>query len=144
VLSDDPVGYYRLGEASGTTAADASSLNLDGTYVGGPLLGRPGALAGDTAVEFRSAVADHVAIPYHAAQDVDDRFSIELWVKRTELNPSGPSQTMICRPPTGLCLRFEANEVQLYNNASTTVTVFSAITDTAAFLSFPPFPGHLT
>jgi len=136
VVSDNPVGYYRLGEASGTTAADASDSNLDGTYVGGPLLGRPGALAGDTAVEFRSGVADHVAIPYGAAQDVDDVFSIELWVKRTELNPSGPSQTMICRPPSGVCVRFEADEVQLYydyNGVTSTATVTPPITDTSSF-----------
>src|SRR5206468_2153811 len=36
---DGPIAYYRLGEASGTSAADASGNGLTGTYVGGPTLG---------------------------------------------------------------------------------------------------------
>jgi subtilisin len=38
--------YWRLGEASGTTAADQKGAN-PGTYLGGVTLGQPGALAGD-------------------------------------------------------------------------------------------------
>ena len=40
-------GYWRLGEQSGTTAADEKSTN-PGTYAGGYTLGQPGALAGDS------------------------------------------------------------------------------------------------
>jgi hypothetical protein len=47
-------GYWRLGEASGTVAADASGRAAPGTYLGGPGLGARGALraAGDTAARF--------------------------------------------------------------------------------------------
>jgi outer membrane protein assembly factor BamB len=47
------VSYWRLGERSGTTAADEKNAN-PGSYVGSPTLGQPGALTGDsnTAVLF--------------------------------------------------------------------------------------------
>src|SRR2546429_2006240 len=44
ILGDSPSAYYRLGEASGTTAFDSSGHNQHGTYLGGPTLGQPGAL----------------------------------------------------------------------------------------------------
>ena len=56
VLYDAPVGYWRLGEPSGTVAADASTNGLTGTYVGSPTLAQVGALGAsgdaDTAVDF--------------------------------------------------------------------------------------------
>ncbi len=138
VLADGPVVSYRLGESSGTTATDSSGAGLDGSYVGGPLLGRPGALAGDTAVEFRDGVADHVAVPHHASLDVDDVFSIELWVRRTVLNPTGPRQTMVCKDAGGFCLGFDDDSIQLHREGGgTNITVGlgapPGITDTTAF-----------
>lgn len=47
VLADSPLLYWRLGEASGTTAADSSTGSHPGTYVGGFTLGVTGAIAGD-------------------------------------------------------------------------------------------------
>lgn len=47
VRADAPVAYWRLGEAAGTTAADASGNGLSGTYVNGVSLGAPGAVIGD-------------------------------------------------------------------------------------------------
>jgi hypothetical protein len=48
ILHDNPALYWRLGEASGTTANDETTNNRNGTYVGSPTLGAPGALAGDS------------------------------------------------------------------------------------------------
>jgi hypothetical protein len=48
VLGDTPSVYWRLGESSGTSAADASGNNRTGTYVGGVASGQAGALRGDT------------------------------------------------------------------------------------------------
>ncbi|HEX8789576.1 MAG TPA: hypothetical protein VF765_01395, partial [Polyangiaceae bacterium] len=47
VLEDQPVAYWRFGEASGTRAADSSGNGNDATYVGAVSLGAPGAIAGD-------------------------------------------------------------------------------------------------
>ena len=46
VLADAPAAYWRLGEASGTSAADASGNGRAGSYLNTPTLGRPGALSG--------------------------------------------------------------------------------------------------
>src|SRR4051812_1334419 len=47
VLALSPIAYYRLGESSGTTAADSSGNGLNGTYNGGVTLGQPGGIFGD-------------------------------------------------------------------------------------------------
>ena len=52
VLGDTPSAYYRLGETSGTVAAEAADPLLNGTYVGSPTLGIAGSGTGDTAVTF--------------------------------------------------------------------------------------------
>jgi Concanavalin A-like lectin/glucanases superfamily len=53
VLADGPIGYWRLGEATGTSsAADASGNGNGGTYSGGITLGQPGFHGGDTAALF--------------------------------------------------------------------------------------------
>src|SRR6185437_12692528 len=47
VLSDSPVGYWRLDETTGTVATDSTGSN-PGTYVGGPALGQAGGLPDTT------------------------------------------------------------------------------------------------
>jgi hypothetical protein len=47
VLLDQPVAYWRFGEASGTTAYDSSGHGNDGTYEGTVTLGTLGAIAND-------------------------------------------------------------------------------------------------
>ena len=46
VFNDSPVGYWRLDETSGTTAADTSDSGNTGQYVGGVTQGAAGALIG--------------------------------------------------------------------------------------------------
>ncbi|MFL5782452.1 MAG: LamG-like jellyroll fold domain-containing protein [Thermoleophilaceae bacterium] len=70
------VGYWRLGEASGTVACDSFGLN-PGSYLNGVTLGVTGAIAGDpdTAAGF-DGVDDRVALPALPAS-VD--FTVEGW-----------------------------------------------------------------
>jgi len=134
VLDDGPVAYYPLGESSGTNAADASGSGLDGAYVGGPLLGRPGAFSADTAVQFQDGVADHMAVPHDSALDVDDVFSIEMWVKRSLANPSGPDQTMICKQAGGFCVSWKNDSISLHTDTTDVTTgSFTGSNDTSAF-----------
>ncbi|MGH3132546.1 MAG: LamG-like jellyroll fold domain-containing protein, partial [Gaiellaceae bacterium] len=79
VLADSPAGYWRLGEASGTTAADGSGNGHAGTYIATPALGQPGALVDDanTSVDF-DGTSEHVAIPYSAALNPSS-FTVEAW-----------------------------------------------------------------
>lgn len=86
VLSDSPRGYWRLGEASGSVAADQTGLNA-GSYQNGVLLGRPGAILGDpdTAVHF-DGVDDEVSMGDPASGGLDfgtGDFTVEAWVKST-------------------------------------------------------------
>src|SRR5256714_7127666 len=76
------VSYWRLGEASGTSACDSWGSNA-GTYQGGYTLGRLGALAGDsnTAVALDGSTG-LVSVPHSSSLDVGDAFTVEAWVKR--------------------------------------------------------------
>lgn len=57
ILADNPLFYYRLGEASGTTAYDEVATSSNGTYYNTPSLGQTGAISGDsnTSVLFEQA-----------------------------------------------------------------------------------------
>lgn len=86
VISDGPVAYWRLGEATGVTASDESGNGHLGTYSGSPTLGVDGLINDDpdTAVAFdglddRISVANHTDIntnpvPYESK-------TVELWFK---------------------------------------------------------------
>jgi RHS repeat-associated protein len=82
VLSDSPLDYWRLGDASGAspTARDELELN-DGSYVGSPTLGAaPGALNSDanTAVAFNGNSYLSLSDP---VQFGSANFTIEGWFK---------------------------------------------------------------
>jgi acid phosphatase type 7 len=86
VLSDSPRGYWRLGESSGTNAADQTGTN-PGTYQFGVVLGAPGALFGDanTAGRFDGS-DDKVSMGDPANGSLDfgtGDFTVEAWVKTT-------------------------------------------------------------
>jgi len=89
VLADGPTSYWRLGERSGRTLADAAGTN-PGTANGGLTLGLAGALAGDpdTAVGLGSNSA-YVSVANAANLDFGSDFSIEAWAKPTVLNGVG-------------------------------------------------------
>ena len=90
VLADAPRGYWRLGEAGGTTAADLGSAQNAGAYQGGPLLGQAGALLGDSDKALKAdGVNDNVNFGDPANESLDlgtTDFSIELWMKTTVNN----------------------------------------------------------
>ena len=83
VLADSPRAYWRLGEASGTSAADSSGNNRTGTYLNTPTLSQTGALAGDanTAVAF-NGTDEYVNVPYNAALN-PAAFTVEAWANVT-------------------------------------------------------------
>jgi concanavalin A-like lectin/glucanase superfamily protein len=105
VLADAPGAYWRLGEASGTTAADDTG-HASGTYVGGVVLGRPGALAGDsnTAAAFDGS-NDTVSVPHVAALSASTGLTLEAWVKPSSLS----STTGIARKGNGYQLRVNSS-----------------------------------
>ncbi|MBA3842396.1 MAG: LamG domain-containing protein, partial [Actinobacteria bacterium] len=76
VSADNPLSYWRLGEASGTTAADQQNRNA-GTYLNGITLGAAGALTGDTDTA-ASFDGSNDAVSF-ANPALTGPFSIELW-----------------------------------------------------------------
>ena len=87
VLADNPSGYWRFGEASGSTAGNEIAGGLSGTY-SQATLGSAGALANDsnTAAGLSGAAA-LVTIASHSAVDLGGGpFTIELWLKRSRTN----------------------------------------------------------
>lgn len=83
VAADRPSAYWRLGETTGTLAADQAGFN-DATYGGSLTLGEPGAFTGgaqtdpDTAVHFTGGNA---VAPYSPVLNPSGAFSFELWAK---------------------------------------------------------------
>jgi len=84
VLADSPSVYWRLGESTGTAAADASGNARPGTYAGGVTLNQPGALSGDanTAVSFDGVNDNVIRNPISGVSGT--AISAELWLKTTD------------------------------------------------------------
>ena len=81
VLADAPVGYWRLGEAGGTTATNAIPNGAIGTYTRATL-GTPGGIAGstDTAATFSGATSG-AAITTNPTSLQLTEGTIEAWVR---------------------------------------------------------------
>jgi hypothetical protein len=133
VLSDGPVGYWRLGETSGY-ALDETGITGRGRYVNGVTLGVPGALAGDTNPAARfDGVDDYVSISHAPALDVGDTFTYELWVKRGAAQ--GTTQRLLHKGAGPAALGFGTNNRLVLlpggTGATNTATSASPITDQA-------------
>ena len=73
VLADGPVGYWRLGESGGTTAASETGTN-PGIYMNGVTLGRPGAITGDpSSAAGLDGIDDTVRVPKLGGTRADRR-----------------------------------------------------------------------
>ena len=83
VLADSPLAYWRLGESSGATAADASGNGRTGSYLNTPTLGAGGALGSDsnTAAGF-NGTDEYVSVPYTAALN-PAQVTVEAWAYPT-------------------------------------------------------------
>lgn len=100
VLADTPLAYWKLDEASGTVAHDASGNDNHGTYTNSPTLGVTGLMldgVGATAVRFSRASAETVSIG-----DLSDfefggtaPFTVEAWVSLTTGPGSGEFYTVV-------------------------------------------------
>ena len=83
VIADGPTAYWRLGETSGTMAADQLGTS-PGTYKGSFTLGQAGALSGDTDKSITVGPGTgYVTVPDSPKVDFGDGpFTIEFWAKR--------------------------------------------------------------
>ncbi len=90
VMQDAPLRYYRLGEASGTTANDSSSNGQNGTINGGVTLGTTGLIFNDTNTAMTMdgstgyITAATTGLPTGAAS-----WTIETWINMASVPHSG-------------------------------------------------------
>ncbi|MFF5206363.1 LamG-like jellyroll fold domain-containing protein [Streptosporangium sp. NPDC000396] len=129
VLNSDPFGYWRLGEATGTTAADLGTGAGDATYQA-VTLGEPGALTGtsDTSTGFRGR-GSAAKLPPNTIPHVADQMSVEAWFKTSG---SGVILAAGTQDPTGVAvgpMLYVGTDGKLRGSLG---TVTSPITSTAA------------
>lgn len=94
VLADSPAGYWRLGETSGTAAADSSGNNRTATYAN-VTLGAAGLIASDsnTAATF-NGTSSEVWRADEALFDLPGTFTLEAWIKPTKV---GVAQSILSK-----------------------------------------------
>jgi len=85
VKADVPFLYWRLGELSGTTAADSSGNSRTGGYHGSVVLGQTGAIVGDTnkAVKLATTSLTNAFVSSSSLLVGSQSYSVELWFKTT-------------------------------------------------------------
>jgi hypothetical protein len=130
VLEDEPRGYWRVGESSGTKAEDTSGNSHPGTYEGTPTLGVTGAVPENTAITLNTAAEKElVSVPDHADFDVGDVFTIEAWVKRSAT--LGTLQTIASKDEGSFIFRFNAENKAMLRRygVADVVTATLAVTD---------------
>jgi glucose/arabinose dehydrogenase/PKD repeat protein len=129
VLQDAPVAYWRLGESSGTTAADSAGTNT-GTYIGGVTLGQPGVLSGDANTAVRlDGTSGYVAVPDANSLDLaNGPLTYEFWAKRTD---AGTYYQLIYSKKSQGNIFFLNNKLMFDNDSSVLIQESGATTDTA-------------
>ncbi|MBV9255348.1 MAG: hypothetical protein JO054_14040, partial [Actinobacteria bacterium] len=139
VLADAPQGYWRLGETSGTTAADASGNGHTGTYVASPTLSQTGAISGDTdkAAKFNGTTQQVTTTGVSSFTGVSP-FSLEAWVKPAATDASFRrilSKESGGSPNTGYRLWVHSGQVG-FERQSSTVTNSLVTSSTIPTTSF--------
>src|SRR3989442_137950 len=82
VLADNPIRYYRLGEASGTVATDLGSQAQNGTLNGGITLAQTGLPVGDADTsELFNGSTGYISVPTTGLPSGSANFTLECWVQ---------------------------------------------------------------
>jgi hypothetical protein len=130
-LADSPVSYWRLGEPSGTEAADVKAAN-NGTYKGTPTLGAAGLLLADPSTAATlNGTTQYVSVPDSASLDLGDVFTYEAWIKRSG---TGKTDCIIDKGANAAVFRFDGEDHLLLrrNSVGDIAKSTTKITDTNA------------
>jgi RHS repeat-associated protein len=80
VQADSPDGWWRLGESSGPSLADASGGGNHGALVGTPVLGAPGALRSEPDTAMQAAEeGSYASVPASSQWALENSFTLEWW-----------------------------------------------------------------
>jgi glucose/arabinose dehydrogenase len=107
IAADAPSTHWRLGETTGTTAADASGNNRPGTYVGGVTLNQAGAITGDADRSVTLDGNDDRVASNPASGISGTALSVDLWVKTTNTAKEG---TLVSYAVTGQTEEFQLRD----------------------------------
>lgn len=94
-MAQKPVGYWRLGEPSGTTASDETSASHDGTYQGTPTLGVTSLVPSESDTAATFSTLDYVSVPDHADFDITGAVTLTAWIKRNGTHGSGNNRGVL-------------------------------------------------
>ena len=87
VLGDSPAGYWRLGEATGTSATDSSGNGNTGTFFGASGLSQAGAIRNDPdPAVVLDGITSYVSVRSSATLNVTGALSLEAWVNFSNLS----------------------------------------------------------
>jgi hypothetical protein len=121
VGADNPSGWWRLGELSGSTAADASGGAHPGTYAAGVTLGGTGALTAsgdsDKSATFSGASTAKVDVPSSTTVwSGTNQLTLETWVWRDDtttadilIGPTGTAGPVLRAPNGNTSVTFDPN-----------------------------------
>lgn len=113
ILADSPAGYWRLGELTGTSAADASGNAHSGTYTGGVTLAQAGAIGSENnaAAKFDGS-SGYVDLGNPAAFVITTGpVTLEAWISAAAA--PAKSAGILCRGNTGTPTRLLAIELTI-------------------------------
>lgn len=124
ILADQPLLYYRLDEAQGTTVADSSGNGQNGAYASGVTFGGAGAVVGDTdtAVSSTGAVLTQGGGTLPAGNAAR---TFELWVKAG----STPNANLMVNSDFGFWVGGSNLNIDLPTGGSTGVGMPYPLTD---------------
>ena len=113
VLADSPAGYWRLGEASGTFAANSATAGTAnaGTYARAPQLGVTSLVPSETntATRFNAAARQHVAVPHSGSLNPTSGLTVEAWIKPDSI-PAGFAT--VAAKPGAYALQFTGGRLE--------------------------------
>ena len=105
ILSQQPAGYWRFGETSGTVAQDASGNGRHGTYVGTVQLGVQGGDGSSSDAAVGLPGSGHVHIP---GFPVTQSFTVVLWVRSNTATWASHGWLATARSPNGFLMSSNA------------------------------------
>lgn len=120
VMADAPIGYWRLGEASGTTAADSSGNGYNGTYVS-CTQGAASLVAnanGDLAVQGNGTSSQITVGDVAALVALTRSFSVEAWIKPANV---GANSGIWSAGYLGFCMRRNGTTIQVLSDYSVNI-----------------------
>lgn len=126
VLADSPLGYWRLGEASGTTMVDSSGNSRNGTYTGSPTLSTTGLLTGDSDTAATFGAANQYGLVAYGSWMLASAITIEAIIKTSTTTAIHSIAERDWGGPRAFQFRVDTNKVQFITIGGGAGVVISA------------------